>query len=46
MKALPVGIQSFEKMRKKGCLYVDKTKDILRLITSGYIYPVTSAQVR
>ena len=38
MKELPVGIQSFEKMRKKGCLYVDKTKEILRLITSGDIY--------
>jgi len=38
MKELPVGIQSFEKLRKKGCLYVDKTKEILRLISSGDIY--------
>ena len=38
MKALPIGIQSFEKMRKKGCLYVDKTREILQLITSGDIY--------
>ena len=38
MKALPVGIQSFEKLRKNGNVYVDKTKEVLRLITSGQIY--------
>ena len=38
MKALPVGIQSFEDLRNMGYLYVDKTEDIHRLITSGKIY--------
>ena len=38
MKALPIGVQSFEKLRNKGYLYVDKTKEIHRLITSGQIY--------
>jgi hypothetical protein len=35
MQKLPIGIQSFVKLRKSDCLYVDKTKDIHRLITSG-----------
>jgi hypothetical protein len=38
MKPLPVGVQSFEKLRKDGNVYVDKTKEIHRLITSGNIY--------
>ena len=38
MKVLPIGVQSFEKLRNEGSLYVDKTKEILRLITSGYIF--------
>jgi len=38
MKALPVGIQSFADLRQKDYLYVDKTEDIHRLITSGKIY--------
>ncbi|GHV66633.1 ATPase AAA [Bacteroidia bacterium] len=36
MKNLPIGVQSFEKLRSEGLLYVDKTKEILQL-TSSYI---------
>ena len=38
MKALPIGVQSFADLRKKNNLYVDKTKEIHRLITSGKIF--------
>jgi len=39
MKKLPIGRQTFEKLIKDNYLYVDKTKDIHRLITSGdYIF--------
>lgn len=38
MKILPIGIQSFEKLREMDCLYIDKTKEILQLITTGSIY--------
>jgi hypothetical protein len=31
MKKLPIGIQSFEKLRSEGYLSVDKTKDISAL---------------
>ncbi|MCB0835748.1 MAG: ATP-binding protein [Bacteroidetes bacterium] len=34
-KRLPVGIQSFSEIREHGYLYIDKTKDIFRLIDSG-----------
>jgi hypothetical protein len=37
MKQLPIGIQSFEKLRKKGCIYVDKTEEIYNLVTSENI---------
>jgi hypothetical protein len=33
MRHLPIGTQSFEIMRTKDLLYVDKTRDIYRLIT-------------
>ena len=33
-RILPVGIQSFEKIRKQGCLYVDKT-DIIWQLANG-----------
>jgi hypothetical protein len=33
-----VGIQSFEKLRENDYLYVDKTKEIYHLITSGSIF--------
>ena len=31
-RILPVGIQSFEKIRKEGLLYVDKTEIIWNLV--------------
>ena len=34
-RRLPVGIQSFEKIRKGGYLYVDKTDMIWRLANKG-----------
>jgi hypothetical protein len=38
MKKLPVGIQSFEKLRSNDYLYVDKTKDIYQIISKGDVY--------
>jgi len=39
MKKLPLSMQTFEKVINDKCLYVDKTEDIHRLITSGdYIF--------
>jgi len=39
LKKLPLSLQTFEKIVKDNCLYVDKTQDIHRLITSGdYIF--------
>jgi Predicted AAA-ATPase/PD-(D/E)XK nuclease superfamily len=35
MKNLPIGIQTFSEIRDGGYLYVDKTKQIHNLITSG-----------
>jgi len=35
---LPVGVQTFEKLRKKNCVYVDKTKFLVQLIDLGSIY--------
>jgi len=37
-RKLPVGIQDFEKLRTKGCLYVDKTMYIYRLTREVYPY--------
>lgn len=37
-KKLPIGIQSFAKLRNEGCYYVDKTKYGLQLIESGGYY--------
>ena len=34
----PVGVQSFEKLRKEGYLYVDKTPLIYKMITEGCPY--------
>ena len=34
-RKLPVGIQSFEKIRNEGCLYVDKTDIIWQLANKG-----------
>ena len=38
MQKLPIGIQSFEKIREGNYLYVDKTKQILQLIEKGECY--------
>ena len=35
---LPIGIQTFEKLREDGYLYVDKTKYLIDLIDSGSVY--------
>ena len=37
-RILPVGIQSFEKIRKEGCLYVDKTDIIWQLANRNKTY--------
>ncbi|WP_308227997.1 AAA family ATPase, partial [uncultured Prevotella sp.] len=37
-RKLPVGIQSFEEIRKQGCLYVDKTDIIWQLANKGKTY--------
>lgn len=34
----PVGIQSFEKIRKEGYVYVDKTELVYKMITEGFPY--------
>jgi len=38
MKKLPIGKQTFERLILDGCLYVDKTAWIHRLITEGDVY--------
>jgi hypothetical protein len=35
---LPIGIQTFSKLRENGYLYVDKTREIHRLISSGNVF--------
>ena len=39
LKRLPVGIQTFEKIRENGMLYIDKTEYIWNMIhLSNYIF--------
>lgn len=38
MRKLPIGIQSFEKLRREGYLYVDKTALVYLLATTGAPY--------
>lgn len=38
MMKYPIGIQSFEKLRKGGFVYVDKTELVYDLVTTGAIY--------
>ena len=38
LKTLPIGIQSFESLRKEGFLYVDKTELIYKMIKGGRYY--------
>ncbi|MBF0469014.1 MAG: ATP-binding protein [Desulfamplus sp.] len=35
MKKLPLGIQSFEKLRKDECVYIDKTQNAFNLVNGG-----------
>ena len=35
---LPIGIQTFETIRKEGYLYIDKTKYLVDMVDSGKIY--------
>lgn len=37
-RKLPLGIQDFDKLRKEGYLYVDKTDQIYNLVTIGAAY--------
>lgn len=38
MKILPIGVQSFTKLRERNCVYVDKTRLIHQLVTNGTYY--------
>jgi hypothetical protein len=38
LKNLPIGLQNFEKLRKDGYLYVDKTALVHQLVTTGSYY--------
>ncbi|MCL2335142.1 MAG: ATP-binding protein, partial [Endomicrobia bacterium] len=38
MKKLPISIQSFEILRRNGCVYVDKTKYVFDLINNGRVF--------
>jgi hypothetical protein len=38
LKNLPIGLQSFEDIRKKDFLYVDKTDMVYKLVTNGKYY--------
>ncbi len=38
MKKLPISIQTFEKIRKEGNIYVDKTNFVHQLVTRGTYY--------
>ena len=35
LKPLPIGIQSFSRIKEGGYLYVDKTQQILNLLSMG-----------
>lgn len=39
LRKLPIGIQSFEKFRSEGFLYVDKTPFVFRLAQAGVPHP-------
>lgn len=38
MMKFPVGVQTFEKIREEGYVYVDKTEMLYQLVTTGTIY--------
>ncbi len=37
-KLYPIGIQNFEKLRKNGYLYIDKTALVYQLVKTGSYY--------
>ena len=37
-RLLPIGIQDFEDLRNRGCIYVDKTALIYKLVVEGKTY--------
>jgi hypothetical protein len=37
-RKLPVGVQDFEDLRTRNCLYVDKTEYVYRLVNVGKSY--------
>ena len=41
---LPIGIQDFEDLRRRGCIYVDKTALVYKLATEGKPYFSTIPQ--
>jgi hypothetical protein len=38
MQKLPIGTQSFQKLRNENSIYVDKTNHIFNLINNGSVY--------
>jgi len=38
LQKLPIGLQNFEKLRRGGYLYVDKTEQVYRLVSEGCYY--------
>lgn len=38
MTKFPIGIQNFARIRNEGFLYIDKTRDIYRMVTQGAAY--------
>ena len=38
MNRLPIGIQTFKKIRETNAIYIDKTEEILKLIENGQYY--------
>ena len=40
----PIGIQNFEKIRKEGYLYIDKTELVYRLAKTGSYYLLSRPQ--
>jgi len=38
MRKLPIGIQTFRKIIEEDYLYIDKTKEIARLIATGQLF--------
>lgn len=41
MKKYPIGIQTFEKLRNEGYLYIDKTAQIMKMVQEGNYYSLS-----